>query len=274
MPLLASLHVTLKHPSNGSNIGNYYNNDPYLSVFWNTLSMLFPEGEKFFVDSIKNYRTKVANNKQLSAEIAGFIGQESLHSREHTEINDILVDAGYDIDRYEWELRGILNFARMLPKSNQLAATCALEHFTGIMAQQLLEDKSHNGKIMGEMYRLWMWHALEETEHKCVSFDTYTEVSDSYLLRVTVMLAATVLFFLIAGQFYIRMLISSGHRNPIRVAKAGLDLAKLFGPLTFKYLDYFKPSFHPSQHDTKALVEEWRVRLFDANTGQLKDYIK
>ena len=53
----------------------------------------------------------------------------------------------------------------------QLAVTACLEHFTAGLASILLETKAGHGALrrMGEPYRsLWIWHALEELEHKSV----------------------------------------------------------------------------------------------------------
>ena len=40
-----------------------------------------------------------------------------------------------------------------------------------------------------------------------------------------------------------------------------------------KFLDFFRPGFHPDDHDTKALVAEWRERLFGVN-GEVNHLLK
>ena len=74
------------------------------------------------------------------------------------------------------------------------------------MGHQLLEDSKHNSNILYEYHNLWIWHAIEECEHKAVSYDVYKQVSNSYLLRVIIMLAASVVFFAVVANFYLRML--------------------------------------------------------------------
>ena len=66
----------------------FYDNDPFLSAFWLSLSALFPEGEAFFVDSVRHYRKEVTDAK-LKAQVAGFIGQEAMHSKEHEAWNEM-----------------------------------------------------------------------------------------------------------------------------------------------------------------------------------------
>ena len=42
----------------------WYGDSAFLTTFWVTLSALFPEGETFFVDSVKNYRKDIKDQKQ------------------------------------------------------------------------------------------------------------------------------------------------------------------------------------------------------------------
>ena len=60
----------------------FYGNDPFLSSFWNTFSSLLPQGEFFFVQAVRHYRDKITD-PTLKAQVAGFIGQEAMHSKEH-----------------------------------------------------------------------------------------------------------------------------------------------------------------------------------------------
>lgn len=241
-------------------IKRYYKDDPYITTFWNCLSLLFPQGEQFFVDSVKAYRGNVSN-KQLLAEISGFIGQESFHTREHEGINEYIAASGINVKSFDKQLAFVLGIARKLPPSFQLAATCALEHYTGIMGHQLLDNDNHNSSIMYDYMQLWIWHAIEECEHKCVSYDVYKDQVDSYFIRIIVMLAATVVFFSVVFAFYSRMLIQYRLLNPFKIIRSYAYLTWLFKDLLFDYLDYFKPGFHPSDHDSKFLINHWLYML-------------
>ena len=75
-----------------------------------------------------------------------------------------------------------------------LAATCALEHFTAILAELLFANEELRAQMEPEMRRLWLWHAIEETEHKAVAFDMYQAVGGTYPLRVLVMLFTSITF--------------------------------------------------------------------------------
>ncbi len=148
----------------------WYKDSPFLTTFWSTLSTLFPEGETFFVDSVRNYRKDITD-PLLKAQVSGFIGQEAMHSKEHKAFNDLAEKHGFPANNLYRDLGILLRFARKtLPKKIQLAITVALEHYTAILAEQLLRDPSHQANIQDpEALKLWMWHALEENEHKIVA---------------------------------------------------------------------------------------------------------
>lgn len=255
----------------------WYDNDAYLSLFWSTLSGLFPEGERFFVESVRNYRDQITD-PVLKAQIAGFIGQEAMHTKEHETINAAMTRMGIDIETIDRQLNPVLKFVRKVTtKRMQLAATCALEHFTATIAEQLLRDPNHAAKGEPEIMGLWLWHALEENEHKTVAYDVYQKVGGNYPERAAVMVAATVVFLGLTSMWHAQLLAKEGKlfdvRNNWKSAMYLWGRNGLFTRLAPQYFDYYKPSFHPNDHDTRALLEEWREKLFGEN-GLLRDQVK
>ena len=61
---------------------------------------MFPDGEDFFVRSVRNYRDQV-QDPVLKRQVAGFIGQEAIHGREHRAFNDRLAELGYPVKTVE-----------------------------------------------------------------------------------------------------------------------------------------------------------------------------
>ena len=52
--------------------------------------------------------------------------------------------------------------------------TAALEHFTATLAEMILSDPEARDMFGDETVKnLFLWHALEEAEHKAVAFDVY-----------------------------------------------------------------------------------------------------
>ena len=61
----------------------WYAHEPSLTHYFTGLSTLFPEGESYFVRSVRALRSKLINNPQLDKDVGAFIGQEAMHSMEH-----------------------------------------------------------------------------------------------------------------------------------------------------------------------------------------------
>jgi predicted metal-dependent hydrolase len=136
------------------------------------LSAMFPNGEDFFVRSVRHYRDQL-DDPDLREHVNQFIGQESNHRRAHRELNDRLANLGYKTRVVDWSVGfGFTQVsARVLPPQARLAVTAALEHYTATLAEVLLEDTDAQSSIGDDQVRrLLLWHALEESEHKAVSY--------------------------------------------------------------------------------------------------------
>jgi predicted metal-dependent hydrolase len=149
----------------------WQNGDPVATAFYNCLSLTFPRGEAFFIESVKQFRDHTP--QKLQKEIRAFIQQEVIHSREHLALNRRVEENGYDTSRIEQRITESLGMTKDRPKITNLAATMILEHFTAIMAQQFLANPRHWQDSDPETADLWRWHALEEIEHKGVAYDTW-----------------------------------------------------------------------------------------------------
>ncbi len=257
---------------------DWYSNDAFVTTFMNALSLLFPEGERFFVDSVKQLR-HVVTDPQLAENVTGFIGQEAMHGREHRAFNELLVAQGFTraLEVEARVRRGLGQTRRRLSKKSQLAITCALEHFTAILAEQLLRDERLRSEFHPQMLPLWLWHALEESEHKAVAFDVYRAAGGEYAHRSLWMLLMTVMFFAGQAAAHGEMMASRGILfQPWRWLRGAIRLWLWPGYLTRlvpAYLSYFRPGFHPSDRDNRALVMRWRDRLFGVD-GLLRDRLR
>jgi predicted metal-dependent hydrolase len=141
------------------------------TAIYNSLSTTFPRGEAFFVESVRAFREGAP--PKLAEEIRAFTTQEAIHSREHDAFNKRASDAGYDLRKLEAQVEKRLAVTKSKPPIVSLAATMALEHFTAILAHQLLADARHLEGADRQAADLWRWHAVEEIEHKGVAYDTW-----------------------------------------------------------------------------------------------------
>lgn len=245
-------------------VRNWHAQGPQVAHFFNALSIFFPVGERFFINSVRQYRERVTD-PELQKAITAFIGQEAMHGREHEEYNDLLAQAGFPIQRMEGRVNALLEWGKKkLPAISQLSATIALEHFTAIMADRLLRKPDMIASSDPRMVALWRWHALEETEHKAVAFDVYRAVRKpsvkNYVTRSSGLLIATVIFLGFAHA-YQRELVNAdktigrwdGMGNYLRfmLGKGGF-VRDMAGP----WFDYLKPGFHPWDHDNRHFLAE------------------
>src|SRR5438445_13182467 len=104
---------------------HWHSGDPYITGFFNGLSLMFPEGERFFVDSVRHFQDRITDPK-LREEVRGFCGQEGIHGREHRRYNELLAAQGYPVAALERLVDFGLSLDRKLSPTWQLALTFAL----------------------------------------------------------------------------------------------------------------------------------------------------
>lgn len=254
----------------------WYANNALQTHFWSAFSALLPEGEQFFVRAVRHYRDQITD-PDLKAAIAGFIGQEALHTQGHQDFNNFLTDRNLPLAQIDKQLKVLLETVDKVHPRLSLAATISLEHFTALLGAQLLREEDHHGAMTEPMRGLWTWHALEETEHKAVAWDVYEKTGGGYALRASTMVLTTVILGAVMTYATGRLLAADGQLLNVRENAKGLNA--LFGRkgrltrLVPKFLDFFRPDFHPNDHDDTALVAEWREKLFGAE-GELNSSLK
>ncbi len=236
----------------------------HVSHFMNCMSIFFPDGERFFIDSVRHYRDDI-KDPELKEQVRGFIGQEAMHGREHEEYNDAMTARGLPADRMGRFVLGLLNvFRRITPKSMQLAATVALEHLTAILANMVLIEPKILAGAEPRYAAIWKWHALEETEHKAVAFDVYQATVGrgllGYLNRCFALLISTFIFFLVLIPFHMELVRREGQLFNL-VGWARLANFQWISPGAFRrtlldWLDWFRPGFHPWDHDNHEYLVE------------------
>lgn len=237
----------------------WLDNDAFRSHFFNSMSVLFPAGEQFFIDSVRHFRDRI-QDPELQQHIRGFIGQEAHHSREHIDFNQRLTELGYDIRKLERPVKRRIRFVnKQFSPERRLAATVAMEHFTAIMADAVLRDPQWLAGATPEMRRLWRWHALEETEHKAVAFDVFMQVCGDRRMLRRAMRQSTFFFLRDVTRGTLHMLRRDGQLTPTVWWQGmrwlwgrGGFLRHLLGV----YRDFYAEDFHPWQHDNTALMHQ------------------
>jgi uncharacterized protein len=250
----------------------WYGGDPWSTHLLNALSLLFPSGEREFVASVRAVRDRIDDPELLDA-IRAFVAQEMHHGAEHDAFNALLRTHGVPVDAiYEHLEREIAAQRGKLSKEADVAITTALEHFTAILAQALLTTPAVTDAIHEDVRTLWVWHAIEETEHKAVAFDVFRAIGGTYRLRVAMMALVTVLFLRDTTLMHFHLLRNDGQLANLR--SLGRYLWTFWGPrghftkLVPAYLDYYRPDFHPLQHDGAAAIGPF-LRVVEARAKRI-----
>lgn len=240
-------------------------NNSLISTFFYTLSAMFPEGERFFIHSVRHYQ-KAITDPGMVADIKGFIGQEAHHGRCHDDLNDAIDKLGIPMTMVtDNMLNRIMMLKTHLGPGRQLALTVAMEHFTASLAEFILDNPEVLDGAPEALRQMLLWHAVEEIEHKAVAFDVYKQQVGNEWMRRRVMVIAMVMLFSRIAFFQFRMLWKVKHFPSIKEwieatrffwGKKGILRANVHGVRKF-----FKRDFHPNDIDQSALIEGWEERF-------------
>ena len=144
----------------------------------------------------------------------------------------------------------------------------ALEHFTAILAHELLGDPRHLQDADPEAAALWRWHAIEEIEHKGVAYDTWLHAtrhwprSKRWKVKAKVMMLVTRNFTVdrtLGALELLRQDGITGLRAWSRLlwfmwVKPGM-MRRIFGA----WAAFFMPGFHPWNVDDRHLIKRYEA---------------
>jgi hypothetical protein len=241
---------------------DWHDGSAFITAWFNAMSMLFPLGEKFFIDSVRHFTQEIADPRLLG-EISAFQAQEATHRRHHQTYNERLCAIrGYDLERIERDERERIAWAnRELSPRRRLAGTTASEHLTAILAHEMLTNPRSLAGANPDVAALWLWHGIEETEHKAVAFDVHLAVGGPVRERRSALLLNTFFFLKDTLRNLCIMLQKDGKLWSVREWASGLNF--LFGRpgilrrVFIPWLRFLRKDFHPWQHDNRHLITAW-----------------
>jgi predicted metal-dependent hydrolase len=241
--------------------------DAFRSALFNALSMSFPVGEQFFIDSVRAGFKLLAPGQQekFRAEVQGFVGQEATHRRLHALFNAHLEQQGLV---NEWGPRAAQRMKVLEGQDprHMVAITAANEHFTAILADWMLRNADLLASTDPRLSTLWLWHSAEESEHKCTAFDLYQASGGSYEWRVKWFRRVTIIFLTDTLRQTVSNLRQDGtlwRWSTWRSAASYLFGKRGLVRQTFQpWRDYKRRDFHPSQHDSTPSVR-WLAEYGD-----------
>ena len=154
------------------------------------ISLLLPHLEPYLIRSMRSAREHV-RDRQLRADLEAFIGQEGQHFRQHLRFNQALRLGGFvGLAPLEVEIEAdYQRFTRSKSLRFNLAYAEGFEAFTTALSRFSFESKLLD-RLHPAVHDLFLWHLVEELEHRTVAFDVYEHVCGGYFYRLGVALFA------------------------------------------------------------------------------------
>jgi predicted metal-dependent hydrolase len=233
-------------------------NSPFKSYLFNAMSLTFPEGERFYVQSVKAYKDQITD-PALIEEIDEFGKQEYFHSYAHKQYNDWVNSTGLPAERLSKDVTKIINWANTkLTPETRLAVTVCQEHVTVILAVNGLTNRSFYRRMHPHFEHIWRWHNIEEIEHKSTSMKVWQAIDGDPKKLHRVMILATIVFWYTVLKFTVKML---HHDKQLWKWQTFKDAWKILcaknGMFSFgrdRYLAFFKKDYTPDAEDDSLLL--------------------
>ncbi len=254
---------------------DWHGGSAFRTAWFNAMSLLFPLGEKFFIDSVCHFQDEIADPR-LQDEIAAFRAQEATHRVQHQKYNELLCELrDYDLPRFEKDERERMAWAyRELSARRRLAGTVANEHLTAIMANDMLMNQDILTGADPQVANLWEWHGVEETEHKAVAFDVFVAVGGTVSERRQALLLEHIFLFQryaaqrlhhVAERWQALEPEGMGKRFPV-IFSSNLACCAVY---SLPGSGSSESDFHPWQLDNRELIRHWEQRQ-DTATVSIK----
>ncbi len=250
----------------------WFGGDPFLTRMFDALSLTFPDGERYFIQSVRLFRDQI-KDPDLQKRVADFIRQEAQHGIAHDKMNNMMREQGMPVDQFIQRLNYMMSYdlKNRSPEYN-IAVTAAAEHLTALMAETFYGQKDTLRNAHPFVRAMFAWHAIEEMEHRNVAFDVMKDVAKTpeWLRQYTLLITT----FLMFGFTIYRANVMLKHDgfSPLQRLQMNIRGLPWFfgkkGTLTRmgkQYRDWFKKDFHPSQHPVIAQYDVWVKTL--AETG-------
>lgn len=228
---------------------------PFKTHFFNALSITFPDGEKFYVNSVRHYKDSITD-EQLKDEVKEFIKQENWHSHIHQQYNNWTESLGLPVNKLRQEVIDLISYTDNLSPKTRLAITVCQEHITVILASAGLRNRTLYRTMHPHFENVWRWHNIEEIEHKSVSMDVWLDQYNTSMNSI--MILSTIVFWYKIFSLTVQLLHADKQLWKWRTFKDSYNMlfAKtgLFRLGYKRWLEFFKKDFHPDNHNDTILL--------------------
>ena len=262
----------------------FYMNAELASAYFASLSIFLTRGEDLVIDTARYHRDFITD-PLLKQRVTSLIGQEAIHSKMHEELNDAFLELDLPVKLFRFLAGYVFEYGfERLPQPMKLSLMAAIEHFTAVLAEYMMNHEEIFFRSQEEKQRaIWMWHMLEESEHKDIAFDVYQTLSNNYALRIAGFFPAliTILMLISAASILVPFYRKPSNLVSLKYWKEiPYNFRLIFGLKDGVYgstlghiFDYLRPDFHPNDHDTSEFLAYYKEKLLNPETGVLTPYM-
>ena len=262
----------------------FYLNAELASAYFASLSIFLTRGEDLVIDTARYHRDFITD-PLLKQRVTSLIGQEAIHSKMHEELNEAFLKRDLPVELFRFLAGVVFEYGlERLPQPMKLSLMAAIEHFTAVLAEYMMNHEEIFFRSQDEKQRaIWMWHMLEESEHKDIAFDVYQTLSNNYALRIAGFFPAliTILVLISAASILVPFYRKPSNLISLKYWKdIPYNFRLIFGLKDGVYgstlghiFDYLRRDFHPNDHDTSDFLEYYKEKLLHPETGILTPYM-
>lgn len=156
------------------------------------VSMTLPYLEPFLVRTMRE-ALKQCTDESVAQEVRQFIGQEAQHYKQHAILNDVIRSISPELEglrKIEAQMEAdYQRFTQTKSLKFNLAYAEGFEAATFAGGRKIFENNVFDRleSIQGSgLLELFKWHALEEVEHRTVTFNIYEHLYGDYFYRSAV----------------------------------------------------------------------------------------
>lgn len=239
-------------------------NDPFRTRMFDALSLTFPDGERYFIQSVRLFRDQITD-PELKQKVADFIRQEAQHGIAHDKMNQLMRDQGQPIDRFIETMKRMFAFElKYRSDKYNVAMTAAAEHLTALMADTFYANKATLADAHPYVRALLAWHAIEEMEHRDVAYDVMKDVAQVDELTRKYALAFTALLMPAFTIYRANVMLkydgfSLAERIQMNIKGLPWFIGKngILTSMRKPFMSWFNKDFHPSQHPIIKQYPVW-----------------
>jgi predicted metal-dependent hydrolase len=261
----------------------WFDNSPLKTHYMNAVSIITPVSELAVIHTLKDIKEYI-KDPELKAQITTMIAQESWHSFSHKKYNEWLESQGIAANEMAYEhlmkIQKRKKFAEKYIKfcekyfqkknlSGWLPGLVSGEHNAAVHIEYFLERPYLLEQMHPHFRQAWVWHFIEELEHKGTAMDAWNDTKEYFnrrkwklnLIFAFISVQNNYIFF----KYMIKMLSADKQLWKWKTLKDGLSFflgkdglyIKIAGPL----LSVFGKNWHPWNKDTRYLIERYQKIL-------------